>query len=207
MGLLADSADDGARQAAELSAATPAGAARRAQLYAAAQGQRLEAESLGLTMNQWHDGSAAVYADDEPAPRPPFDGNPLTDIHISTYPGSRLPHAWLDANPTRRTEISTHDVAGHGAFCLFTGTAATPGRSPPPTSPATPASRSRPSPSASASTTSTSTAPGTRTAASRRTAACSSAPIAMSPGARQLWCPTPRPSCILCWDRVLARES
>jgi len=38
----------------------------------------------------------------------------------STYPGSRLPHAWLDL-PRRRKAISTHDLAGKGAFCIFVG--------------------------------------------------------------------------------------
>lgn len=66
--------------------------------------------------------SSAVYLADEPAPRPapPPGFEPLADVHVSTYPGSRLPHAWLDA-PGRRRLTSTHDLAGGGAFCLLTG--------------------------------------------------------------------------------------
>lgn len=51
---------------------------------------------------------------------PPLDGNSITDAQISTYPGSRLPHAWLDLS-TRRKLISTIDLAGKGGFCLLVG--------------------------------------------------------------------------------------
>ncbi|KAB8238716.1 FAD binding domain-containing protein [Aspergillus alliaceus] len=46
--------------------------------------------------------------------------NPIVDVEISTYPGSRLPHAWLDI-PIRGKMISTQDLAGKGAFCLLIG--------------------------------------------------------------------------------------
>lgn len=41
-------------------------------------------------------------------------------MHVSTFPGTRLPYAWLDT-PVRRAAISTHGLAGKGAFCLLTG--------------------------------------------------------------------------------------
>ena len=39
---------------------------------------------------------------------------------MSIYPGTQLLHAWLH-RPVRRKAILTHDLAGKGAFCLFTG--------------------------------------------------------------------------------------
>jgi 2,4-dichlorophenol 6-monooxygenase len=40
--------------------------------------------------------------------------------HATTWPGARLPHAWLGRDGRR---VSTHDLAGKGRFCLLTGIA------------------------------------------------------------------------------------
>jgi 2-polyprenyl-6-methoxyphenol hydroxylase-like FAD-dependent oxidoreductase len=102
-----------------LTESTPAGEAQRRKLHEALDAME-KATSLGLCMNQWYK-SSAVYLDDEPGPRVVPDGfDPITDEFVSTYPGTRLPHAWLDT-PLRRKKISTHDLAGKGAFCLLTG--------------------------------------------------------------------------------------
>ena len=69
-------------------------------------------------MNQRYE-SSAVYLDDEEA-RPEFPANPVQEHQITTYPGSRLPHAWLNHRIPGK-KFSTQDVAGHGAFSLFTG--------------------------------------------------------------------------------------
>lgn len=47
-------------------------------------------------------------------------GDPIVEVQVSTYPGTRLPHAWLDT-PGRRRSVSTQDLAGGGRFVLFTG--------------------------------------------------------------------------------------
>jgi hypothetical protein len=107
------------KQIAELSDPTSVGDKRREQLHQTLEEKRRECENLGLSMNQWYT-SSAVYLDDEKDTRPDFKGDPVVDILISTFPGTRLPHAWLDI-PTRQKLISTHDLAGHGAFCLFIG--------------------------------------------------------------------------------------
>lgn len=120
LGMFAETPEEGMKHINDLSSGTPEGAACRARLHAAFEGMRQEAESLGATMNQWY-ASNAVYLDDERQPRPPLEGNRLVQIQVSTYPGSRLPHAWLDQWSTRRKEISTQDIAGKGAFCLLTG--------------------------------------------------------------------------------------
>lgn len=119
LGMFSPTAEEGARLKQELSAATEAGAARRERLHAALEGKRREGESIGLTMNQWY-MSKAIYLEDEKDARPPLEGDPIVKIQISTYPGTRLPHAWLDI-PTRLKPISTQDLAGHGSFSLFTG--------------------------------------------------------------------------------------
>lgn len=118
LGMFAPSPEEGARQIAELSQATKEGVARRKQLYAALEGKRREGESLGLMMNQWYT-SSAVYLEDE-KPRPEFKGDDIVEVLVSTYPGTRFPHAWLTTmTPTK--PISTMDLAGHCSFSLFTG--------------------------------------------------------------------------------------
>jgi hypothetical protein len=107
------------KQIAELSQATPEGEKRREQLHLALEEKRRECENIGLSMNQWYT-SSAVYLADEKDAKPILKGDPVVDILISTYPGFRLPHAWLDV-PSRLKMISTHDLAGHGNFCLFIG--------------------------------------------------------------------------------------
>lgn len=120
LGMFSKTPEQGMQQINDLSSGTPEGAACRARLHAALEGMRQEGESLGATMNQWY-VSEAVYLDDESQPRPPLNGNRLVQIQVSTYPGTRLPHAWLDQWSTRRKKISTQDIAGKGSFCLLTG--------------------------------------------------------------------------------------
>jgi hypothetical protein len=117
--MFAPTGEEGLKQLNELSEATEAGLARRLKLHNPLEGKRLEGESIGLTMNQWYT-SKAVYLDDKNQTRPALSGGPIKRILVSTSPGNRVPHAWLDV-PTRRNPMSTHDLAGHGSFCLLTG--------------------------------------------------------------------------------------
>ncbi|KAJ0107064.1 hypothetical protein J7T55_006942 [Diaporthe amygdali] len=120
LGMVADTQEERERAHSLLTEATPAGEAQRQRLHEALEAKMGEGKSLGLCMNQWYE-SSAVYLDDEPGPRALPEGfDRISDVHVSTYPGSRLPHAWLDT-PVRRKAISTHDLAGKGAFCLLTG--------------------------------------------------------------------------------------
>ncbi|KAK5993785.1 2,4-dichlorophenol 6-monooxygenase [Cladobotryum mycophilum] len=126
LGMLAPTGEEGAKQIQELHEASAAGSARRAKLYSALDAKRREGDSLGLTMNQWYGASeataekTAVYLKDETQPRPILKGDYVVNTLITTYPGHRLPHAWLDGHASRRKTISTQDLAGHGAFCLLT---------------------------------------------------------------------------------------
>ncbi|KAL1870918.1 hypothetical protein Plec18167_007223, partial [Paecilomyces lecythidis] len=119
VGMFAPSPEEGAKQLSKLSEPTVEGANYRERLHTALDQIGQELRSLGAAYNQWYI-STAVYLDDEADSRPLLRGNPITDIQISTYPGSRVPHAWVDV-PTRGKMISTQDLAGKGAFCLFFG--------------------------------------------------------------------------------------
>ena len=98
---------------------------RRAAFRKSVQGLEEERHGLGAEMNQWYK-SSAVYADDEEE-GPPMPANKVngTLYHIeSSYPGSRLPHAWLGI-PTkfgpRPPPVSTRDLASYDSFTLLTG--------------------------------------------------------------------------------------
>ncbi|KAH8901193.1 hypothetical protein GQ53DRAFT_789927 [Thozetella sp. PMI_491] len=106
----------------ELSAATSDGKKRRQDFRQAIQNTGQEFHGLGVEMNQHYSG-VGIYDADEPAP---FQlagraaENPVLYHDRNTYPGSRLPHVWLNkAEPT--TPTSTIDIVGHGRFVLFTG--------------------------------------------------------------------------------------
>ncbi|OJJ38361.1 hypothetical protein ASPWEDRAFT_126752 [Aspergillus wentii DTO 134E9] len=118
-GMFAGSRDEGAKQLAKLSEPTGAGNECRAKIRDALEAIEPEVRSLGVAYNQWY-VSGAVFLEDESSDRPRLEGNPITAVQVSTYPGSRLPHAWLDL-AKRRKMISTHDLAGKGAFCLLIG--------------------------------------------------------------------------------------
>jgi hypothetical protein len=106
-------------QHAELSADSAAGRLRRSKLEAAVEGIHREHNAVGVEMNQ-HYYSDAVFLDDEADARQPLDKDPVLYYQPSTYPGSRLPHAWLNtAVPSK--QLSTIDLAGKGRFTLFTG--------------------------------------------------------------------------------------
>ncbi|KAM5350982.1 hypothetical protein ACJ41O_003705 [Fusarium nematophilum] len=111
--------EEGLRQLEELKRDTAEGSARRERLRETLEAKTQELESLGLGYNQWYT-SDAVYLDDESEPRPALEGDPVVEVQISSYPGSRLPHVWVDV-PTRKKMISTLDLAGKGSFCLLVG--------------------------------------------------------------------------------------
>ncbi|KAI1179784.1 FAD binding domain-containing protein [Nemania sp. FL0916] len=99
------------------------GAAARDALQAIIEELDSERQGLGIEMNQLYQSEAIWSADEQgEAPELPL---PEADLHYleSTYPGFRLPHAWLQASTAAPGEpmISTHDLAGKGRFTLFTG--------------------------------------------------------------------------------------
>ncbi|KAH6642818.1 FAD binding domain-containing protein [Boeremia exigua] len=113
------SREDGVKKLEELTQPTSAGSDRRERLHEVLEHKRQELESVGLAYNHWYT-SSAVYLDDEESPRPTLEGDQIVEVQISTYPGSRLPHVWLDMS-SRSNLISTLDLAGKGSFCLLFG--------------------------------------------------------------------------------------
>ena len=95
---------------------TDAAKAQREALREAIAFKAYEFDAHGVEMNQRY-ASAAVVTDGQ-APPPPL---PDMELHHqpTTYPGARLPHAWLwDAAGAQH---STLDLCGHGRFALLTG--------------------------------------------------------------------------------------
>ncbi|KAI0427918.1 FAD binding domain-containing protein [Xylaria sp. FL1042] len=103
---------------------TEEGAVARAEFQRIIESLDSERHGFGVEMNQLYK-SQAVWADDEPSPPPYFSNPEEADLHYleSTYPGFRLPHAWLRASNATPSDslVSTHDLAGKGRFTLFTG--------------------------------------------------------------------------------------
>jgi 2-polyprenyl-6-methoxyphenol hydroxylase-like FAD-dependent oxidoreductase len=94
------------------------GRKRRADFRKGIDNTKYEFHGLGIEMNQQY-RSTAVFQDDEPG-LPALPADAVRERLISTYPGMRLPHAWLNTRVPGK-QFSTIDLAGKGRFCLLTG--------------------------------------------------------------------------------------
>jgi 2,4-dichlorophenol 6-monooxygenase len=94
---------------------TPQAALQRTRLREALELKDYEFNAHGVELGQRY-ASRAVVSDGTPEPAPTRD--PELYYHPTTWPGARLPHCWLGQDGQR---VSTHDLAGKGAFCLLTG--------------------------------------------------------------------------------------
>jgi 2-polyprenyl-6-methoxyphenol hydroxylase-like FAD-dependent oxidoreductase len=110
---------------AELSQPGESGKKRRDAFdHALTVDKTFESDGLGLCYNQWY-VSNAVVLDDEAGPRPAMkEGDDSRVVpQITTYPGTRLPHANLEKQDVpgqvHPQLVSTQDIAGHGRFTLF----------------------------------------------------------------------------------------
>lgn len=120
--MLEESLEERKRSLGELTAPNASGRERRRTLQKAVSETRHEFLGLGVEMNQRYSGTG-IYKADETEPFV-FSGlsadDPVLYYEPSTYPGRRLPHVWLNkAIPVK--PVSTIDLAGRGAFTLFTG--------------------------------------------------------------------------------------
>lgn len=119
LGVMPEDLEERKRQHNELSASTEAGRQRRKRLMDAIKYTEHEFGGVGQEMNQWYESDAIYLADEKNARPPPPEDRVLT-YQITTYPGARCPHAWLNKRVPEEP-ISTIDLAGHKAFCLLTG--------------------------------------------------------------------------------------
>jgi hypothetical protein len=94
------------------------GRRRRQEFQKGIENTATEFHGLGIEMNQHYVSDAVYLADEGPAPKGLEDE--VKEHHISTRPGMRLPHAWLNTRVPGE-KVSTIDLAGHGRFCLITG--------------------------------------------------------------------------------------
>lgn len=123
IGILPEDIAERRANLAELSSPGPAGHKRRATFQAAILNTCHEFHGLGVEMNQTYTG-AGIYTADEEVPfhlQGPAAEDPILYHMRSTYPGRRLPHAWLNKRRPNQAPISTIDLAGHGSFTIFTG--------------------------------------------------------------------------------------
>lgn len=123
IGMLEPTVEERIKKHESLYDATPEARERRQRLMAAMDYSSHANNSIGIEMNHWYE-STAVFLDDEIAAnrvKPEWPEDPVLHHRISTYPGHRLPHAWLNKEIPTKTNISTIDLAGHGSFSLFTG--------------------------------------------------------------------------------------
>lgn len=110
--------DDPERQLATMRARgdnTPEAAEQRTRLRKALETKEYEFNAHGVELGQRY-RSGAVAPDG--TPEPAYDRDPELCYHATTWPGARLPHAWLGRGSER---VSTHDVTGKGRFALLTG--------------------------------------------------------------------------------------
>jgi 2,4-dichlorophenol 6-monooxygenase len=94
---------------------TPDAAEQRRKLRDAIASKAYEFDAHGVEMNQRY-RSAAVVSDG--TAEPAWQRDPELYYQPTTWPGARLPHAWLTRGGHR---VSTLDVAGKGRFAMLTG--------------------------------------------------------------------------------------
>ncbi|QGU05992.1 2,4-dichlorophenol 6-monooxygenase [Corynebacterium occultum] len=96
-------------------APTAEGAARRTALRKALDDKDFEFNAQGTEIGQFYQSEAVVC---DGGGRPALNEDPLLHHQKSTYPGLRLPHAWIGDATGKQ---STHDLATGTGFTIFTG--------------------------------------------------------------------------------------
>lgn len=100
--------------------ATAEGATQRKRFREALEATDDELQALGMQMNQVYSKSPMSIVEPEDSPPDVRALNTTKELIVSTYPGHHLPHVWL-AKDGQSHRTSTLDLAGRGAFTLFTG--------------------------------------------------------------------------------------
>jgi len=92
------------------------GEAQREALRKAIAFKTYEFDAHGVEMNQRYQSSAVAT---DGTPEPGFDKDRELHFQQTTWPGARLPHAWLFDGANGK--VSTLDLCGHGRFTVLTG--------------------------------------------------------------------------------------
>ncbi|MCT7667815.1 FAD-dependent oxidoreductase [Shinella kummerowiae] len=95
---------------------TPAAEEQRAAIRKAIAAKVYEFDAHGVEMNQRYRSNAVVTDGQQ---EPVFAKDPELHFQQTTWPGARLPHAWLFSEDGKK--VSTLDLAGHGRFTVLTG--------------------------------------------------------------------------------------
>nr|URG42903.1 PieE [Streptomyces conglobatus] len=103
------------RLLAELEEDTKEGQARRDALAAATRQIDYQVNAHGVELGYRYRSGATVP---DGTPEPVREDDPELYYQATTWPGARLPHAWLEDG---RRRCSTLDVTGRGRFVLLTG--------------------------------------------------------------------------------------
>jgi hypothetical protein len=106
-----------------LSENTPEAKTRRAAFEKAIRRTEYEFHAIGIESNQRYntDLRSAIHIEPEDINSPPqFTKDSDLYYHPTTYPGCRLPHAWLGTSQPSKL-VSTLDLSGKGGFTLLTG--------------------------------------------------------------------------------------
>jgi 2,4-dichlorophenol 6-monooxygenase len=97
---------------------SPTSAEQREKLRKAIAFKSYEFNCHGVEMNQRYRSGAVV---DDGTPEPAYARDAELYYQATTWPGARLPHAWLERGSEHGEKVSTLDLAGHGRFALLTG--------------------------------------------------------------------------------------
>lgn len=119
--------DDLAAIQASMEARSDAGRAaekQRAAIRDAISFKKYEFDAHGVEMNQrYRSGAIVTDGQSEPA----FELDEELHYQPTTWPGARLPHAWIFDHNTG-AKVSTLDLCGRGAFTVLTGIGGEPWR-------------------------------------------------------------------------------
>ncbi len=120
LGFEEDASDEELRQAMDVRKENSArGEQSRARLRDALQLKNYEFNALGVELGQRY-RSAAVKTDGTAEPQP--DRDPELYYQATTWPGARLPHAWVaNTQSAGASRVSTFDLCGRGLFTVLTG--------------------------------------------------------------------------------------
>ncbi|KAK4070863.1 hypothetical protein Trihar35433_5330 [Trichoderma harzianum] len=118
LGFLKPSLEERKNELDVLKEDSESGRARRRELMRAINYTSHEFLALGSDMSQRYK-SSAVFLEGS-GDEPPLPSNPVLNYEPHTFPGLRLPHAWLNT-AIPQEQVSTLDLAGNGRFTLFIG--------------------------------------------------------------------------------------